>query len=252
MHSQSKNLKFRAVLIVCGMALVPAICLGAGTARTGLPGTGPTNTQDGGGASAATSATGNQPAMAPTIEASLTPALARVNSAVGQMQVKHWKVSRQAKQQLQNDAASIQQDLSSRLPALLQASQSAPTAMGPQMAVMQNVDALYDVLVRVATTANLTAGKDEAAALDEVLQELEAARKRASDQLLRSVSLQDARVIQLQAAAPSNGTQGSEKGSGKTIVVNNRVNRRGSHPKPPQHKKAIPPPTKAIQPPTNP
>ena len=81
---------------------------------------------------------------------------------------------------MQSDADSITSDLSHQLPGLLQQAQATPTALDAQMRVMQNVDALYDVLVRLTLAADLTEKKSDAALLDNALQQLEAARKTAT------------------------------------------------------------------------
>jgi len=156
------------------------------------------------------------------VTASLQPALGQVDSALRSIQVDHWKVSREWKQQLQNDGNSIQQDLAVQLPALFQSAQAAPTLLQPQMAVLQNVDALYDVLVRVTTAADLAGGKGDAATLDGALRQLESARKQASDQMQHAASLQNEQLVKLQAAVLQSAAV--KHGTGEnvhTIVVDN-------------------------------
>lgn len=182
-------------------------------------------------------ATANNPA-APMPVDPLHSALGQVASALHQVDVSHWKVSRGWRRQLLDDSDSIQQDISSQLPGLFLKAQAAPKEIGPQLAVMQNVNALYDVLVRVSTAANLAGGHADAGALDDALQQLESSRKSASEQLLRAAALQDQHVVQLQAiiAQPPAG-QTAGGGHPKTIVVDNDGRRRPKHRKPAPHKK---------------
>ena len=185
-----------------------------------------------------------QPALSPTLREIFHPALEQVGEAVQQVQSDRWKVSREWKSQFRSDLDSIQQDLSSQLPTLFQTADATPAAIGPQLGVLHNVDALYDVLVRVSTAANLTASKQDAALLDDALQRLESARKTAASQLLLAASQRDRELLQFQAqqAAKAEAEAASEDHV-KRIVVNNQGTRRSGRHKTAQHKKStkVPP-----------
>ncbi len=179
------------------------------------------------------------PAAVPPISESLRPVLQQAGSAVGQINVDRWKLSREWKRQLQGDAGSIQQDISSQLPGLLQAAQASPATLGPQLRLMHNVDALYDVLVRVTTAANIAGEKNDAALLGDALQNLESARKAAADQLLSAASRQDGELAKFQAQLNTAGKTDSATGEHpKTIVVNNELTHSKRRHKTIQHKKA--------------
>lgn len=164
----------------------------------------------------------------------LHSALDQVVSALGQVETGRWKVSREWKRQLREDADSIQQDISSQLPALFAKAKAVPGQIGPQLAVMQNVDALYDVLVRVTTAANLAGGKSDAGVLESALQQLESSRKSVSAQIQQAAGTQDQRVVQLQAQAQQAIEQSTAAVHAKTIIVDDGVRRR------PKHHKAVP------------
>ncbi|MGC1782137.1 MAG: hypothetical protein WA708_06440 [Acidobacteriaceae bacterium] len=177
--------------------------------------------------------------VSPPISQVLQPALEQAGSSLRQIQIDRWKLSRQWKAQIQSDASSIQQDLSMQLPALFQQAQASPALIGPQLSLLRNVDALYDVMVRVTTAANLSGGKSDAALLDSALQRLEQARKSAADSLLQSAALQDRQVMQLRAVVQAAARVEHESSEHpKTIVVDNGVTHRTrrrkkiSHPKP--------------------
>lgn len=181
------------------------------------------------------------PSNSLNLDATLQPALRQVGSALHQVQINRWKLSRQWKAQLQNDASSIQQDLSEQLPALMQAGQSSPADLQPQWAVLRNVDALYDVLVRVATAANLSAGRDDASVLDDALQQLEMARKSAADSLLKGAAQRDHEIIQLRASAQTARVEHRESEHPKRIVVDNDGGHRTRHRRVTHTKKAAKP-----------
>lgn len=174
----------------------------------------------------------------PVFSEPLHPALQQVGYSVGQIRIDRWKLSKSWKAQLQSDADSIAQDLAHALPALFQQAQASPTALDAQLRVMQNVDALYDVLVRLTMAADLTGKKSDAALLDSSLDRLEAARKTASGQLLSAAALQNRQLIQLQARVEANPAHEGVSGAHpRTIVVDNEV-RRGTRRRPAHHKKA--------------
>lgn len=187
-----------------------------------------------------------QSATMPPIRETLRPALEQVGVAARQVQSDRWKVSREAKNQLRSDLTSIQQDLSSQLPTLFQAAEADPAALGPQLSVMHNVDALYDVLVRVSTTANLTASNQDAVLLDNALVGLESARKTVANRLLLAASNRDQELVRLQTQAASEvKVKPVSGGQVKTIVVNNQASHRTKRHKVIPHKKppATPPNT---------
>jgi hypothetical protein len=177
----------------------------------------------------------------PAINESLRPALAQAGSALSQVRIDHWKLSRESKEQLRGDADSIQRDLTTQLPGLFQAAQQSPTALEPQLNIMHNVDALYDVLVRIATTANLAGGKADIDILDNAVLRLESARKAAASQVLQAASLQDQEIVKLRTSLQA--TQDSETTAGghtHTIIVNDRISHRTGHSRTTTHRKAVP------------
>lgn len=183
--------------------------------------------------------TATNPSVPPLPIDAMHAPLGQISSTLDKVQVGHWKVSRDWKRQMHNDIDSIQQDISSQLPALIAKAHASPGQIGPQLAAMQNVSALYDVLVRVSTAASLGGNKGDAGALEDGLQQLESVRKSVSGQLLQAATAQDQRVAQLQAQIPQ-ASGAMEGGRGKTIVVDNDGHRRTRHRKLLHHKGANP------------
>jgi hypothetical protein len=138
--------------------------------------------------------------------ANLRPALANVQTAIGNLSVQHWKASAEIRTATQQDVASMQRDLTSTLPGLLTQVESQPSgqaALSPSFAVFRNVDALYDVLLRVTETAALSASSYDANSLEQARAGLEDARSKLGAWLVDSIGTQDATVVRLQAAAAS-------------------------------------------------
>ncbi len=134
--------------------------------------------------------------------ANLRPALANVQSAIGNINVGHWKLSAATRSAVQQDVASMQRDLTTTLPGLFsQAETSGPAVLSPSFAVFRNLDALYDVLLRVTETAALAGSEADAANLEDARAGLEDGRGKLGAWLLQSIGAQDAQIARLQAPA---------------------------------------------------
>lgn len=141
------------------------------------------------------------PALAaPSPSATLQPALSDVQSATMALNISKWKIPGTARKAAQEDVNSIQRDLGSTLPGLLAQADAAPGSVPPSFAVYRNLNALYDVLLRVSQTADLAAPSNEAASVASSLRRLEAARKTLGDSILNTSQRHEAQIIALTAA----------------------------------------------------
>lgn len=114
----------------------------------------------------------------------------------------------------QQNVDSIQRDLGSTLPGLLAQADSAPESVSPSFAVYRNIDALYDVLLRVSEMANLAASSSESDAVASSLQRLESARRALGDAILQNSQRNEAQIValrdQARTARPASGAQPTE------------------------------------------
>jgi hypothetical protein len=134
--------------------------------------------------------------------ANLRPALANVQIAIGNINIAHWKASGATRSAVQQDVASMQRDLITTLPGLMsQAEASGPAVLSPSFAVFRNLDALYDVLLRVTETAALAGSESDAGNLEDARAGLEDGRAKLGAWLLQSIGAQDAQIARLQAPA---------------------------------------------------
>jgi hypothetical protein len=143
------------------------------------------------------------PAPAGYPVANLRPALANVQTAIGNLSIPRWKASAEVRTATQQDVASMQRDLTVTLPGLLAQVEAQPAghaALSPSFAVFRNVDALYDVLLRVTETAALTASSYDSNSLEQARAGLEDARSKLGAWLVDSIGAQDATVVRLQSA----------------------------------------------------
>lgn len=143
---------------------------------------------------------------------------------------------------------SIRLDVSSTLPGLLDQAKAVPTELAPQWLVVQNVNALYDVLVRVTTTANLAASREDASVLTDVQTQLGETRKHLITTLIAATARQDREIAMLAARLAVLSKSGGDAGSGsRTIIVDD-----GIRPPAPHRTKKVHKPEKKTPPPTVP
>jgi hypothetical protein len=132
--------------------------------------------------------------------AALRPALANVQNTIANLNVGRWKVPAEMRAAVQQDIGSMQRDLNATLPGLVAQAEANPAALSPAFAVFRNLDALYDVLLRVTETAALSGSGSDAVSLEDARAGLEDGRGKLGTWLLQSTSAQDAQVVHLQSA----------------------------------------------------
>lgn len=139
------------------------------------------------------------PTAVPPADA-LRPVLNRVGESLAGLSLNRWKAPAEVRAVMQRDIDSIQRDLASTLPPLLERANTPPVAVQPLFAVYRNVDALYDVLLRVSETATLAGPQADAASVQEALTGLEAARRDLGDAVLRAADSSEQELVSLRAA----------------------------------------------------
>lgn len=167
----------------------------------------------------------------------LRPALGQVGSAVADLRINRWKGPADLRDSAEDDVASIQRDLSTTLPPLLDQAQASSQPSGPltpALALFRNVDALYDVLLRVSETANMVAPAAEANQIDEARVTLESARSDLGNALIASATAQDTQLAHLRAEAAA-AVRPKPAAPASTIVIDD-----GPAPSTVRHKKKKP------------
>jgi hypothetical protein len=175
--------------------------------------------------------------------ANLRPALANVQTAINSLNVAHWKASGATRSAVQDDIGSMQRDLNGTLPGLMAQVEANPASLSAVFAVFRNLDALYDVLLRVTETASLAGSGSDAGSLEDARAGLEDGRGKMGTWLLQSISAQDAQIAHMQAPAPAPAA--APPPPNKIVVDDGPQN-----PKPRKKKPApaqTPPPTPAPQ-----
>jgi hypothetical protein len=166
----------------------------------------------------------------------LQPAIDNLHQTLAGLNVNKWKAPGDVRGQMQSDVDSMQRDLNGTLPDLLTKARAASSSVSPSFAVFRNVDALYDVLLRVTETATL-AGAQGAGSLEQARATLEQARAQLGSALLQQSQAQDAEVVQLRTTAAAAAAAVQQAAPKKTVVDDGPVT---TKPKPARRKR---PPT---------
>ncbi len=146
-----------------------------------------------------------QPAMAPAPAAAAAPApsellqqaMDTLQQTVGGLKLEKWKGG-SVRAEAAANVSSIQKDLDGTLPGLLKDADASPNSLSSLLPVYRNVDALYDVLLRVYEAARVSGPGDQVAALQQAMGSLESGRRSLSERLMATASAQEKQITQLQ------------------------------------------------------
>jgi len=138
----------------------------------------------------------------------MRPALGSLRQALEILRPERWKAPGAVTAESTDDVGSIERDLDTTLPPLLTAADAAPGSTAQLLPAYRNVEALYDVLVRVTQTAVLGAPAQQSAALQQATVAMQQSRRDFADLLDGAAQSQDrqlrdaqTRLSSLQAAA---------------------------------------------------
>jgi hypothetical protein len=146
----------------------------------------------------------------------LNATLDQLRSTLTGLSISRWKAPGGVRQTTQADVDSMQRDLGNTLPPLLTQARANAAQLAPVFSVYRNVDALYDVLLRVSETAQLAGAANDIQALEEQRALLESTRTRLGTALLNSAQAEDSEVTQLRTAAASSAAAPAT--ASKTVV----------------------------------
>ncbi len=161
---------------------------------------------------------GQAPSARPTASSLLSPALEDLKGSLSAVRVDRWKSSGSRREEASSNIGSIQRDLDGTLPGLLATADAAPGSVAGNLPVFRNVDALYDVLLRVVQTADLFAPKADADTLHSALNSLENARRSLGDALQSAAAAQEQQTASLRAQLQAQAQQTPAKPASPAVV----------------------------------
>jgi hypothetical protein len=129
----------------------------------------------------------------------LQPSLDALEQAVGAVKVEKWKGG-SVRAEASTNISSIMHDLQSTLPPMLKEADAAPGTMSKVLPVSRNVDALYDVLLRVVDSASVAAPGEQMAQLQDAMAGLNKARHALDDHIEEITVAREKQIGDLQVA----------------------------------------------------
>lgn len=144
---------------------------------------------------------------------------ATLRQMVLSVNVDKWKAPKEVKSVAQDDISSILNDLTSILPGLLQTAQTSPGSFKPAFEVYRNVNAVYDVVLRVSQAAVFTGATEDATKLQSALADLSRTRNGLSNALATASDQRDTELAQLRTRVQPQATGNNGQTSGPKRVV---------------------------------
>lgn len=149
------------------------------------------------------------PAAAPaavTASSILNPALEALTATVNGLKTDKWKRG-SVRDEAGQDIGSILTDIQVHLPPLLSDADAAPALASRLVPVARNIDALYDVLLRVYDASRIAGPSDQVDSLQQSLSTLSRARLALYDQMEQSTGAQEQLAVQLRATVEKQSEQ---------------------------------------------
>lgn len=144
------------------------------------------------------------PAM--TVYGMLKPALDTVQQTLDGLRLEKWKRGT-VREEAGANVTDIEKDLQTTLPPLVTEADGAHAAISKVLPVFRNIDALYDVLLRVVEASRVSAPAEQVIPLQESLISLGSARRKLAERLQESAIAQEKQIrdlrstVEAQAAA---------------------------------------------------
>jgi hypothetical protein len=152
------------------------------------------------------------------------------------MRIEKWKTDSGTKRQTESNVESIQRNVQTALPGMLNDLKNSPENVALTFKVYRNLDALYDVMSSVVESAGAFGSKDEFQSLSKDLGALEDSRRAFADRMDKIATAKETELGQLRVALQNARAEIPPK---KTVVDDTAPTPK----KPAPRKKAVPKPT---------
>jgi hypothetical protein len=185
------------VSVSAGLVLAALVCGSAAAQQQpagSMPANAPTNP------STPASPAASTPAGFKTASALLEPGLDAVKDALATVRVDRWKAPGAVKDETDGNLNSIRRDVDTTLPGLLVIADAAPDSVTKVLPAYRNIEALYDVLLRVMASTRMFGPSQQDAALEQAMINLDAGRRGLGDQMQLAAAAQDKQAGDLRTA----------------------------------------------------
>ena len=144
-----------------------------------------------------------------------------LNADVGKLRVDRWKADSSVKRQADENAASIQRNITAALPELLVAVRTAPQSLAANFKLYRNLNALYDVVANLAESAGAFGKREEYDTIAPHVSALDDTRRSYADLMQQMTAGADERLVaaqRAQAAAAAAAAAAAQQPPKKIIV----------------------------------
>jgi len=164
---------------------------------------------------------------------------------LAKLRVEKWKVDANYKRQTQSNVESIQRNLKTALPEVMNQLRNSPEDLTATFKLYRNLDALYDVLGTIAESAGAFGSKDDFQSISNDLNAFERARRQLADRMENLTSSKEADLTALRGQIKTLQAQVPPPAPPKKIIVDDDETPK----KPTAKKKTVPkPPAKTTTP----
>ncbi len=163
---------------------------------------------------------------------SLQTAASQAATEIAHLRIEKWKADGESKRQAQSNAASIQRNLTSALPGLIDGVRSAPHDLNAAFRLYRNLNALYNVFGSLTESAGAFGPDSEYEALTRQLQIIDSVRRDLGDALDRLTAATQAELTQLRSQAKAQQQPVATPAAPKRVVIDeNAPTQKSSHKK---------------------
>lgn len=130
----------------------------------------------------------------------MQPSLDALQQVLDVLQPEKWKTSGTVREETAANIDSIRRDLATTLPPLLATADGAPDSVARVLPAYRNIEALYDVLLRVTEAGRLSAPSQQVVTLEKTLTNLENGRRTLGERLQSAALAHEQQLRDLQTA----------------------------------------------------
>jgi hypothetical protein len=186
----------------------------------------------------ASAAPGHPPPAGSASMVSVLPDLDRLQAAasqatldLGRMRIEKWKADAQSKRQAQANADSVQRNLTSALPALIDAVRSVPQDLTAEFKLYRNLNALYDVFASLTEASGAFGPRGDYEALARQLETIDSVRRNLGDALEQLTSSSQSELNRLRTQVRAYQQAAAAAPPKKVVVDDTEPTKKTAHKK---------------------
>jgi hypothetical protein len=124
----------------------------------------------------------------------------QIQDDLSRLRIDKWKTDSGTKRQTQSDVESIQRNLQTALPGIVNDLKNSPESTPLTFKLYRNLDALYDVMSSVVESTGAFGSRDEFQGLEKDLASLESSRRAFADRMDKIAAAKETEIGQLRTA----------------------------------------------------